>query len=857
MRNIFWATCLLFLFSQTATAQLKKKKNKPSLQPPTTLLASTDTTLLGELRENVLDNIPIISLDENDLGDASSQNVLSTLTGGRDPFYSAAAFNFNAVRFKIRGYDADNFGTYMNGIPMENLDNGFTPYGLWGGLNDVMRNKDQSYSLRPNTFSYGDIGSNVNIDSRASKQRKQTEFGYAFSNRAYTHRFSFTHNTGISKKGWAFSFSGSRRWAEEGYAAGTYYNGYSYFLGVDKRFGQKHLLSLVAFGAPTENGKQGAIFSESAALAGTNYYNPYWGYQNGKKRNANVGRTNQPYFILTHDFRFSNKSNLVTAIGYSFGERGSTRIDFYNARDPRPDYYRYLPSYENDPVQAALIANEFKNNTNVSQINWGRLYDDNRSNIETINGVTGHRSRYVLQEDVVNTRKININSVFNSTLNNHVDITAGISYQSQNNNYYKKANDLLGGDFFVDLNQFAERTYSTNPLVNQNDLNRPNRIIRVGDRYGYDYDIHINKAATFIQGVFKFNKVDFFIASELSSTQFWRVGNVKSGLFPNNSFGKSTVNNFYNYAVKGGITYKLDGRNYFFVNGSVLTKAPFFDNAYISARTRDNLQDNITSENIQTIEAGYVLNAPKLKVRLNGYYAQFTNGLNVITFYNDLYTNFSNIALSNINKIHFGGEFGFEAKIAPNLTMNGAAAVGRYYYNSRQNAITTLDNDNSILSSDTVYSQNYRVGGTPQEAYSIGFSYRSPKFWSVNLTGNYFDQLWLDINPLRRTYAAVKDVPYKGDLWNQILAQQQLDAQYTIDLFASYSWKLPRSLGFKKATFMIFNLGISNLSNNKNIRSGGYEQLRFDFADKNVNKFPPKYFYSYGANYFASVTVRF
>ncbi|MBW7951594.1 MAG: hypothetical protein H3C56_03330 [Chitinophagaceae bacterium] len=56
---------------------------------------------------------------------------------------------------------------------------------------------------------------------------------------------------------------------------------------------------------------------------------------------------------------------------------------------------------------------------------------------------------------------------------------------------------------------------------------------------------------------------------------------------------------------------------------------------------------------------------------------------------------------------------------------------------------------------------------------------------------------------------------------------------------------------------MVFNLGINNLLNNKNIISGGFEQLRFDYADKNINKFPPKYYYAYGLNYFASVTFRF
>ena len=99
--------------------------------------------------------------------------------------------------------------------------------------------------------------------------------------------------------------------------------------------------------------------------------------------------------------------------------------------------------------------------------------------------------------------------------------------------------------------------------------------------------------------------------------------------------------------------------------------------------------------------------------------------------------------------------------------------------------------------------------------------------------------------------------PNEAALREAILAQQKLDDDYTVDFFGGWSWKLPKSIGFKKPTYLVFNLGINNLLNNKNIISGGFEQLRFDYADKNINKFPPKYYYAYGLNYFASVTFRF
>ena len=152
-----------------------------------------DTTIVEELKDGVLDNIPVVSADDNDLGDGGSTSTSSLLSAGRDPFYSAATFNFSAVRFRIRGYDNDHFSTFMNGIPMDNLDNGFTPFGLWGGLNDVMRNREQTWGLRNTTFAFGDIGGNMQIDARASKQRAQTSIGYASSNRNYNNRLMITH----------------------------------------------------------------------------------------------------------------------------------------------------------------------------------------------------------------------------------------------------------------------------------------------------------------------------------------------------------------------------------------------------------------------------------------------------------------------------------------------------------------------------------------------------------------------------------------------------------------------------------------------------------------------------------------
>ena len=854
----FLGLILAMFFASPVFSQVKVKKD-------TTITPIADTTL-DEAKDNALDNIPVVSLDENDNQDGSAQNISSQMNSGRNPFTNAASFNFSAVRFRIRGYDADLFTTYMNGVPMENLDNGFTPYGLWGGLNDVLRNRQTTNGLQSAKYGAGDIGGSTFLDTRAFRQRKQTTINYAISNRNYSNRFFITHSTGFNKKGWAFSVSGSRRWADEGFTDGTYYNGWSFYAAVDKKINANHLLSFVAFATPTENGRQGSSVKEMLDIAGTNFYNPYWGYQNGKKRNVSVAKTFQPVGILTHEWKINDKTNLTTAASYSLGNRSTTGLDWYNAADPRPDYYRYLPSYETDPVRKQMILDALKNDVNKRQINWDALYNANYANRETIkdangiigNTVTGNRSVYIVEERVIHTNRFNFNTVLNTAINKHIDLTAGLTFESQKNNYYKKVDDLLGGAFYVDINQFAQRDYGSDPIAVQNDVNHPNRILDVGDKFGYNYDINIQKTSEWVQTNVKFKKLDFFISGEHSYTNFWRTGHVRNGLFPDNSYGKSKEQHFYNYAFKAGLTYKFTQGNYFFVNAAYVTKAPFFENAYLSPRTRDLVQDDLRSEQISSAEAGYVLIAPTVKFRATGYYTVFKNQVNVLTFYNDEVRNFVNYAVSNIGKEHMGVELGAEVIVYKGLTVNAAAAIGRYRYNTRQKAAITIDNSSELISKNNIiYSNNFNVP-TPQEAYTIGLNYRSRQYWYVNVNFNYFDQMWLDFNPLRRTYTAVEGLDPNSAQWHSIVDQTRLKAQYTLDAFAGYSWLMNnRFRGLKKRTFMLFNVGVNNILNNTNIVSGGYEQLRYDFQNKDVNKFPSKSFYAYGLNFFASVGIRF
>lgn len=806
--------------------------------------------------------IPTVFLAENDLdGDNDDgQDVSGLLTASRDRFINVATFGFGAARFRIRGYDNQNINVFLNGTPMNDLENGRAFFGQFGGLNDVMRNRETSIGLSELSYAYGGIGGATNIDTRASKQRKQIRASYAVSNRSYTNRVMLTYNTGLLPSGWAFSFSGSRRWAEEGFIPGSSYDAFSYFGAVDKKWG-KHLTSLVFHGSPSKRGRGGTAVQELRDLANDNFYNPYWGFQNGEKRNSRIGISHQPMAFLRHEWNVSDNSTLEGGLSYQWGRNGSTALNWFNARDPRPDYYQRLPSFAEDAETAAILTNVFSTNEAARQVNWDLFYRSNRNNPfgeyesnllkDNLDGETGNWSQYIVEERRFDTKIANANITSTNVINDNVTLTGGIRYTHYTQNNFKLIDDLLGGDFWVDVNRFA--IGNENPDALHYNLDEPNRVVREGDVFEYDYDANIRKGMGWLQGSFVTNRFDFFAAANVSNTSFWRTGNFRNGFFPENSLGDSEKQTFTNYGVKGGATFKINGRNYLYANASYGTRAPFFRNSYVAPRKRNDLVPNLTNETIQSGEIGYVMKSPNFKAKATAYYTEFKDQTRILFAFNEFLirrADFASIILTGIDQRHTGVELAVEGKIFPGMTAFGVAAVGQNIYTSRPSAYVSLDEvAGFIIEDETIYQKNFYVGGTPQNAFAVGLNYNSPKFWFANITLNYFDNAWLDFNPLRRTSRGIDGIEEGSEAWETILHQERLPSAFTLDFFGGKSLKI-------KDKFFYLNVGVNNILNTTELITGGFEQLRFDFETKDVNRFPQRYYYAFGTNYFVSLTVK-
>lgn len=841
--------------------------------------------VFGQNKDTLINtDIPVIAITDEDLSqdNGTDESISSLLQASKDIFVSTAGYTFGPTRFRIRGYDSKNSSVTMNGILMNDVETGRTYWSRWGGLNNAIRNKEILFGLQATPYIFAGVGGLTNIDTRASHFRKGTYLTYSLANVSYRQRIMASYATGMLDNGWAFSFSGSRRWANEGYVEGTFYDAFGYFFAAEKKINDKHSMNLTVFGAPTIKGRSSISTQEVYDLTNNSYYNSYWGYQNGVKRNARISNYHQPSILLNHYWKIKDNLKLTSGIGYTFGRGGSTALNWYDAthpseignyltdidlgyNDPRPDYYRYLPSYyaETNTDMYYQLTNLWETDESIRQLNWDYFYFANKKNLFTVNNsdgisgnnITGNRSKYIVEERRNDQNRLDFTSVLKHTINDHIELTGGINAVIYKGAHYKVINDLLGGDFWVDIDQFAERDYSDEFII-QNDTAHPNRIVKTGERFGYDYIANVNKYSDWLQSTFTYNKVDFYAGLQTSYTQFWRTGNMTNGKFPNNSGGESEKQNFFNYGTKLGLTYKITGRHYLSFNSAYITKAPDFRDAYISPRTRDFVVNNLSSEEIITGDINYYLRFTRLKARITAYYTEFKNQIYNRSFYHDELRTFVNYAMSGVNKLNTGIETGIEANVTPTITLSGVVSKGDYIYNSRPKVTITQDNSADLLVEDRiVYLKNYKVGGFPQTAASIGFKYRAPKFWFVGVNANYFDDIYIDINPDRRTAEAMQgsDADMQGIIttdpqWDEILKQEQLDPGFTLNLYGGKSWKL-------KGYYIYLNVSINNILNNTDLATGGFEQLRFD--RNNINKFPSKYFYLYGRTYFINLSCRF
>ncbi|MBQ7204796.1 MAG: carboxypeptidase-like regulatory domain-containing protein [Muribaculaceae bacterium] len=802
-----------------------------------------------------------MALSESQLEDEEGNTQeIALLSGATDnPFYQASSYTFSTARFRIRGYENQKTETYINSIPFNDAIRFSFNYSMTGGMNQAFRNKTIGMGLEENSYGFGGIGGANNIKTFAADYAPGTRLSLAYTNGNYRWRGMVTHATGLNKHGWAMTVSAVARYADEGVYPGSFYNSVGYFLALQKVFNPQHSLTLTTFGAPTKRAANSAIYEECGRLVGSNMYSPDWGWQEGKKRNSKVVESFDPTAILNWLWKPSDHVSLNTGLAYHKSFYSKAALNWHKAADPRPDYYRYLPSYYDVNTEAFdLYYDRWHSESDYTQIRWDNLYQTNYlNNLEAEETGVEKGSTYILEKRHSNQSSFTLSSVLNMRLSNQLTMQTGANANYTLSSYYKTIKDLLGGLYWLDIDNFSERDFPENPAMAQNDMENPNRKVGKGDRFGYDYDILTLKTQLWHQWVLNMAKWEMFASVKGEYFQFQRDGKMRNGRAPENSYGKGDTHRFLTYGAKAGITFKLDGRNSFTGHAYYGTEAPRPYDAYISSRTKDDVID-LKVEKTFSADLSYAMNFRNFKSIVTVFFTDQRDNTERTAFYDDQYSTFCNFALTGVHKQYKGVEVGLSYKLSPSLTMSAAANIARYQYKNRPIGTRSYENGVQEDVTEMVYLKNFYVAGSPQECYMLAFNWAGPKQWFVELNGAWMNRSYVSISPVRHVemptlYTMANSEEHLQQMIKDITQQEKLNEALVINASIGHVIYINRTASFN------INLNLNNILDNRSIQTGGYQQGRIDTKDitNTANKFPNKYYYGQGFKMFLNLGLKF
>lgn len=842
--------------------------NDQSVNAGNVILVSDDDNEFVVFTE---DNNNELLFDESMLEDeeGNGQNV-TALTGASDNiYYKFTRYGYSPLYSNYRGVGSRYQETYINSLPMNDLIRGGFSFSQLGGMTSrAFRNNTSTIGLGASAYGFGGISGSQNFNTITDTYAPGFNGSLSYTNSNYNYRAMATYSSGLTDNGFALTISAIGRYSKEGVVPGTFYNSGGLFVSLEKVFDKKNSLTMTLWGAPTQYANGKATVQEVYDLVGDNLYNPTWGWQAGKKRSDNIREKFDPTAMLTWLHK-GEKTTLTTSAAFRWTSFARTRLNYYKANDPKPDYYKNLPSYfiyGQDTPEWGLYdyyTNLWENNIGgIQQIDWDAMYLANHlNNIQNQSLPADQKkgSSYIQQMEHSKQFNFIVGSTLNHRFTDNITFQAGLNFNYTRSSDYMTIKDLLGGEFWVDVDPFSDRDMydpSANTDILQNDLDHPNRKVVKGDRFGYDYNIHAMKLQAWVQNQHKYAHWDINYGASFSWEEFYRFGHMRNGRAPENSLGKSKTLDFEDFAVKAGVTYKLDGRNFFTVQAQYSTDAPLISDVYISPRIKDTTIKDPKSQKTLSVDAQYNWNYRRFRGSIGAYFINMDDAVERMGFYDESLNTFCNFALNGVKRQYKGIELGMAYKILPSLTASFAGTYAKFQYKNNPMGMRSVENGLYADTEQTVYLKNYTCTSTPQLAFNIALDWQAPKMFFVNVNASYLADYYVKL-----AYPFHEQMPGMWEVANNTEEVEALMEAYADQPKLDNQWVLNASVGkliyINRSLSLNLNLSVSNILNNKDLVINAFQQSRVDTKRYNINSFPTKLQYAQGIKVYFNVGVRF
>lgn len=625
----------------------------------------------------------------------STPGVYATKTGG----------GYGDSRINLRGFSSQNVAVMINGVPVNDMENGAVYWSNWAGLSDVTSAMQVQRGLGASKVAVPSIGGTINIISKSTDAQQGGNIKMSTGNNGYQ-KFGMTLSTGVLDNGFAITASAAKI-SGDGYVDGLQFSGVNYFLNISKELNNAHKLSFNVIGAQQTHGQRynaRTIAQNRATEQGGKRFNPDWGYRNGKVENISYNFYHKPQISLNHDWVISDKTFLTTVVYASFGTGGGRRL--YGS--------------------GKFTNNNYRLGASDQPIDFDKIVQENKDN-----GALGSTDVFAASNNDHNW--YGVLSTLNTELSDNLTLTAGLDGRYYVGSHYYSITDLLGGEYYL------------NPSSNDNNKNTA---LKVGDRFNRDYEGRVLRYGTFAQLEYSKDDLSIFLSSSISNTRYGRSSFLDDSSNPNGNVSDNA--NFLGFGTKGGANYNIDDNHNVFANIGYFSRAPFLTGSVFLNKESVELNSEAINEKVFSAEIGYGYRSENFNANVNLYRTSWLDkSITARQLDPDNLGQFLEANIAGLDALHQGIELDFVYKLNDNLRVTGMVSLGDWTWQSDVEGQLFDQNSQPVGNPITVNAKGLKVNDAAQTTYALGLNYKVLDRTNLFLDYNYAGDLYSKFNITR------------------------------------------------------------------------------------------------------------
>lgn len=643
------------------------------------------------------------------------------------------------ARINLRGFNQRNIAIMINGVPVNDMENGWVYWSNWDGVGDATSSIQVQRGLSAVNLATPSVGGTMNVITDPTAN----EFGLKFKQEYGSGTFLKTTvvaNSGLIDNKFAFNVAAVRK-IGDGVIDKTWTDAWAYYFGASWNINQDNRLELYALGAPQRHGQNLymqniAVYDQDFAKDLPDYdraafdkfdekgreFNQNWapvsssykGKQNWNESdndrydekfiNERENFFHKPQVNLNWYSRLSDRLGLYSVFYYSGGHGGGTgtagriytRDSDGNLGD---DDYKYY--YGDSPWVRDWDATIAMNSGPA-----GTYYVDKRELTKEDGESLG-----ILRNSRNNQYQIGSIIKANYKWSDNAKSTFGVDWRTAEIEHYREVRDLLGGDFYIDDGNEFDNTAAKQRkgLGDKVIYNFTNTVDWIGGFFQSEVSSERETGyAMFGYSTIKYKHTNHFKAADTLADGSPDLNSGELELEPDQIDG---------FQVKGGYSYRVDENFTVFGNAGYVSNVPILD-AVINDQVSE-LIDDPQNEKITSLEAGLQLRDRKglSSLKLSGYYTIW-NERTVTDNEYDLEGNEGLIVITGMNANYSGVELEWAFRPSPFLRFDAAGSIG---YWVQQNDPQAIFKNYDTGTSETVqmYLDGLRIGEAPQSQFAL------------------------------------------------------------------------------------------------------------------------------------------